>query len=217
MPLLLHGADVPTPADVAVVEGVMGLFDGRIGSDGFASTAHVAGLIGAPVVLVLDISQVSRTAAASCTGCTRSTRTSGIAGVILNKAGSARHADEVVRVGGDRHPGARACCRATPGSRRRPATWAWCRRPSDPMRPPRLDRLAGRIAEHVDLTAGAVASPTRAPDWSRPRGTRPRLVGSGLGRTGRSGGRWSRSPAAGVHLPLRRDRPSCSARPAASR
>ena len=36
----------------------MGLFDGQIGGDGFASTAHVARLLGAPVVLVVDISQV---------------------------------------------------------------------------------------------------------------------------------------------------------------
>ena len=43
-PLLLHGARTPTPADIAVIEGVMGLFDGRLGTGGFASTAHVARL-----------------------------------------------------------------------------------------------------------------------------------------------------------------------------
>ena len=64
VPLLLHGAATPVPADIAVVEGVMGLFDGAIGRAGFASTAHVAGLLGAPVILVVDISASSRTVAA---------------------------------------------------------------------------------------------------------------------------------------------------------
>ena len=64
VPLLLHGALEPEPADVAVIEGVMGLFDGQIGGEGFASTAHVATLIQTPVILVLDISHTSRTAAA---------------------------------------------------------------------------------------------------------------------------------------------------------
>jgi cobyrinic acid a,c-diamide synthase len=94
-PLLHHGAEVPEPADVAVVEGVMGLYDGLIGGDGFASTAHVAQLIGAPVVVVLDISHLSRTAAAIVRGLISFEPDLRIAGVILNKAGSARHADEV--------------------------------------------------------------------------------------------------------------------------
>ena len=42
----------------------MGLFDGQIGAKGFASTAHVAGLVQAPVIMVMDISHTSRTAAA---------------------------------------------------------------------------------------------------------------------------------------------------------
>ena len=63
-PLLLHGAQTPEPADIAVVEGVMGLFDGQIGGEGFASTAHVARLVQAPVIMVMDISHIARTAAA---------------------------------------------------------------------------------------------------------------------------------------------------------
>ena len=44
-PLLLHGAQTPEPADMRIIEGVMGLFDGQIGGEGFASTAHVASLV----------------------------------------------------------------------------------------------------------------------------------------------------------------------------
>ena len=95
VPLLLHGSTVPSPADVAVVEGVMGLFDGRIGGEGWASTAHVAGAIDAPIVLVLDISSVSRTAAAWVHGLHTYEPGTRIAGVILNKAGSVRHSTEV--------------------------------------------------------------------------------------------------------------------------
>ena len=95
VPLLLHGAQTPVPADVCVVEGVMGLFDGQIGGQGFASTAHVAGLINAPVILVIDISSASRTIAAVVHGLATFDPDVRIAGVILNKAGSDRHATEV--------------------------------------------------------------------------------------------------------------------------
>ena len=86
VPLLLHGA---RSADVAVIEGVMGLFDGRLGTDGEASTAHVAALTASPVLLVVDISHASRThAAVDRRIWRRSTREVRIAGVILNKARS---------------------------------------------------------------------------------------------------------------------------------
>ncbi|HEU0191927.1 MAG TPA: cobyrinate a,c-diamide synthase [Mycobacterium sp.] len=92
-PLLLHGA---AGADVAVIEGVMGLFDGRLGAAGEASTAHVAALTATPVLLVVDISHASRTHAAVVTGLAGFDPDVHIAGVVLNKAGSTRHADEVV-------------------------------------------------------------------------------------------------------------------------
>ncbi|MFS0884423.1 cobyrinate a,c-diamide synthase [Aeromicrobium sp. 179-A 4D2 NHS] len=93
-PLLLHGA---RGADLAVVEGVMGLFDGQIGGDGFASTAHVATLTRTPVVLVVDVSHASRTIGAVVHGLATFEPGVTIAGVVLNKAGSPRHATEVVR------------------------------------------------------------------------------------------------------------------------
>src|SRR5215212_8545895 len=59
-PLLVHAAQ---GCDVAVIEGVMGLFDGR-GSTEEGSTAHVAHLLGAPVILVVDASSQSTSVAA---------------------------------------------------------------------------------------------------------------------------------------------------------
>ena len=95
-PLLLHGAQTPVPADVAIIEGVMGLFDGQIGGVGFASTAHVASLVRAPVIMVLDISHVSRTAAAIVHGLNTFDPDVRLSGLIINKAGSERHAGEIV-------------------------------------------------------------------------------------------------------------------------
>jgi len=95
-PLLLHGAHTPEPADVAIIEGVMGLFDGQIGGEGFASTAHVASLVRAPVIMVLDISAMSRTAAAIVHGLNTFDSNIQLSGVIINKAGSNRHAAEII-------------------------------------------------------------------------------------------------------------------------
>ena len=92
VPLLLHG---DTAADVAVIEGVMGLYDGRVGGHGFASTAHVAALTRSPVVLVVDISRASRSIGAVVHGMATFDDSVEIAGVILKKAGSPRHAAEV--------------------------------------------------------------------------------------------------------------------------
>lgn len=94
-PLLLHGAAAHGTTDVAVIEGVMGLFDGRIGGDGYASTAHVATLTRTPVVLALDVSHMTRTAAAIVHGLATFEPGVHVAGVVLNKAASGRHMREV--------------------------------------------------------------------------------------------------------------------------
>ncbi|GHC70385.1 hypothetical protein GCM10007079_01770 [Nocardiopsis terrae] len=93
-PLLLHGA---RGADAAVVEGVMGLHDGRIGTDGFASSAHVAALTRTPVVLVVDVSRMSRSVGALVRGMADFDPAVEVVGVILNKAGSARNVAEITR------------------------------------------------------------------------------------------------------------------------
>ncbi|WP_093722474.1 cobyrinate a,c-diamide synthase [Streptomyces sp. DI166] len=92
-PLFLHGA---RGCDVAVVEGVMGLYDGVAGGGELASTAHVAKLLRAPVVLVVDASSQARSVAALVHGFVSFDPEVRVGGVILNKVGSDRH-EELLR------------------------------------------------------------------------------------------------------------------------
>lgn len=87
-PLFLHGA---RGCDIAVVEGVMGLYDGAAGEGELASTAHVAKLLRAPVVLVVDASSQSRSVAALVHGFASWDPQVRVGGVILNKVASDRH------------------------------------------------------------------------------------------------------------------------------
>jgi cobyrinic acid a,c-diamide synthase len=91
-PLFRHGA---AWAQVAVVEGVMGLFDGvdpALGLDpDFGSTAHVARLLDAPVVLVVDAARAGRSVAALAAGFAGFDPRTPVAGVILNQVASDRH------------------------------------------------------------------------------------------------------------------------------
>ncbi len=79
------GAD----ADIAVVEGVMGLFDGPEGGGG--STADIAALTGWPVVLVVDCARQGQSAAALLEGFARHRGDIRIAGAVLNRVAGARH------------------------------------------------------------------------------------------------------------------------------
>ena len=92
-PLTRHGA---RGADVAVVEGVMGLFDGASGRGELASTGHVAKLLRAPVVLVVDAAAMARSVAAVVHGYRTFDPDIDVAGVIFNKVGSDHH-EELLR------------------------------------------------------------------------------------------------------------------------
>lgn len=78
-------------ADVSVIEGVMGYYDGFNGRSSFASTYHIAKITKSPVILVLDASKTARSIAASALGFTKFERDSRICGIILNKVASKRH------------------------------------------------------------------------------------------------------------------------------
>ncbi|MBF2063902.1 MAG: cobyrinate a,c-diamide synthase [Calothrix sp. C42_A2020_038] len=79
--------------DFALVEGVMGLFDGVGNGTVLASTAHISKLLNIPVVLVVDCSRLSGSVAAIVHGYCTLDPNINIAGIILNRVGSDRHLD----------------------------------------------------------------------------------------------------------------------------
>jgi cobyrinic acid a,c-diamide synthase len=78
-------------ADVALIEGVMGLFDGFGYEDESGSTAQVAKLLHTPVLLVIDASKVARSAAAFAVGFQRFDPQVRVAGFLVNRVGSESH------------------------------------------------------------------------------------------------------------------------------
>ncbi len=165
-PLVRHGA---AGADVAVIEGVMGMYDGASGRGELASTAHVAKLLRAPVILVVDGSAMARSVAAVVHGFRTFDPGVEVAGVIVNRVGSDIH-EQLVREAITGVPVLGALRRddrlTTPerhlglvpaAERERPATAA-------------LEALAEAVAGQVDLAAVerlACAAPfLPGPAWS---------------------------------------------------
>jgi cobyrinic acid a,c-diamide synthase len=87
-PLFAHGG---AGSELAIVEGVMGLFDGAAGSGELASTAQVAKLLHAPVLLVVDCAAMARSVAAVVHGFASFDPDLHVAGLILNRVASDRH------------------------------------------------------------------------------------------------------------------------------
>lgn len=80
-----------TQADICVVEGVMGLFDGADGKSDTGSTAEIAKWLGLPVILVVDASAMARSAAALLHGFETFDPAVKVVGAIFNKVGGAGH------------------------------------------------------------------------------------------------------------------------------
>ena len=197
VPLLLHGAE---GADIAIVEGVMGLYDGQIGGDGFASTAHVATVTRTPVVLVVDVSHASRSIAAVVHGM-----------VAVRPVGAhrRRHPQQgrlpapcrrgVPCAGAHRACRCWECCIATTASSPPRDTSDSCPPPSATTPPHALDRLADRIARAVDLEQ-IVRLAQQAPDLDDVPGSAGPEPSTAIAE---AGGRRRRRTR--VHVPLRRD------------
>ncbi|MEW2520668.1 cobyrinate a,c-diamide synthase [Actinacidiphila alni] len=151
VPLFAHGA---AGCELALVEGVMGLFDGAAGQGELGSTAQVAKILRAPVVLVVDASSQSRSVAALVHGFASWDPGVRIGGVILNKVASDRHEDLLrgaldesgvpvlgaLRRAPDVHVPSRHLG-LVPAAERRPEAVAWVR------------DLAGRLRDSCDLPA----------------------------------------------------------------
>jgi cobyrinic acid a,c-diamide synthase len=172
--LLNAGADT----ELCLAEGVMGLFDGvaTTGAWGNGSTADIAAATGWPVVLVLDVAGQAQSAAAVALGFSRYRDDVEIAGVILNKVASARHA-ALVRDGFARS-------RITVfGAITRDSTLTMPERHLGLVQAQEDSALAGRLAtladlveRDVDLAAlQAAARPTRR----QPQTSAPRMVPPG--------------------------------------
>lgn len=78
-------------ADLAVIEGVMGLFDGAGARDDRGSSAHLARILKAPVILVVDAAGIGRSAAALVYGYASFDRRVDVRGVIFNRVAGPRH------------------------------------------------------------------------------------------------------------------------------
>jgi len=94
-PLIDFLATQAQGSDLSITEGSMGLFDGgaRPGAAGHGATADLAAHLGWPVILVLDVSGQAQSAAATALGFARMRTDVTVAGVILNRVASDRHAN----------------------------------------------------------------------------------------------------------------------------
>lgn len=169
-------------ADLALVEGKRGLFDG-MDAAGSHSTAQLAKLVGAPVVLVLNAAKVTRTLAALVLGCRMLDPEVSFAGVILNRVGTARQEDVIRRALAD-DAGA-PVLGAIPRLEGQPLPsrhlGLLCA-PEHPQPEAVLDALAEAVARHVDLEAVWAAASrawsmtgTVVPERPRPDGRKVRV------------------------------------------
>ena len=154
-------------ADVAVIEGAMGLFDGLGASSSQGSSAQIAAITGSPVVLVLNARGMAASAAALVKGFAEYDPRVRLAGVIFNNVGSDAHALLLKQAVNEALPQV-----AVIGSLPRDESMAIPARhlglvtaEDNPLPPEYLERLADLAEQHLDLEAllGLEANPSQSP------------------------------------------------------
>lgn len=147
----LHACQRDSPANLALIEGNRGLFDGR-DVTGSCSTAQVARTLEAPVILALNCAKMTRTAAAVVAGLTAFEPGLNLAGVVVNNTGTVRHADQI-RQALERYTpvpvlGALPRLRSNPLPERH---MGLAPGHADPACLSVLDQLADYVEEHLDM------------------------------------------------------------------
>ncbi len=169
------------PADLVLVEGNRGLYDG-MDAAGSCSTAELAVLLGAPVLLVVDVTKSTRTVAALVKGCQVLDPRVDLAGVILNRVGTARQErvirDAIAAAGGPPVVGAIPRMRGEdPLPGRHLGLVTAVERPDSEAA---VERAAAVVAEHVDLEAvlavARTAGRVELPEMSMTTGRRATRV-----------------------------------------
>ncbi|GAM09636.1 cobyrinic acid A,C-diamide synthase [Geobacter sp. OR-1] len=157
-------------ADVAVIEGVMGLFDGFGGVSAVGSSAQVAELLNAPVILVVDARGQARSVAALLKGFTEFDPDITIAGIIFNQVSSDSHADILAEAVAtlDSPPAILGCIPADNRLAIPSRHLGLVTAEDNPLSATYLDYLAATIREHVDMAALWAIAQVRPDDHPLP-------------------------------------------------
>jgi cobyrinic acid a,c-diamide synthase len=169
--------------DVAVVEGVMGLFDGYDGASEAGSTAQMAKWLGLPVLLVVDARAMARSAAALVHGFASFDPALSLAGVVFNRVGSPTHL-EYLQQALTSLPGVR-CFGGLPRDQELaiPERHLGLATAEDhPLDEAYLGRLADRLETHLDLPGLLAALPQLALPEEPALSASPPLVRLGVAR-----------------------------------
>ena len=155
-------------ADLAVIEGVMGLFDGRDTTGESGSTAEMAKWLGAPVLLVVDASAMARSAAAVVHGFETFDAALELAGVLFNRIGGPKHAEMLEEA-------VRASCRskaigALPRNEKMalPSRYLGLTLAAESLTAAILDEMAAWVNQHVDLDALLALARTHSGELEAP-------------------------------------------------